>query len=309
MKLQLAISAFSLSWLVQVSPALAESNAPPTDCDRYAARELTRDQMAPGVAFEQIEPRMALPACLNAVERYPGSSRLIFQLGRTELRAGQFEAAAGRLRMLSEKDYAPAQQELGAMYSRGEGVKQSNDLAFSWARRSAEGGDAYGQYSLGSMYQSGQQIQQDLELAELWYSKSADQGYDKAKQSLAALRQGGLSASKRDNPSGPTVIARGLSVVPGAIICSDYATVAAIFQLYTTHWEETVQDKLTHGDSRLLRGAAMPLPDLQAYGCTLLTPGTPMTLARKTPVPVVIVTTSDGETIKGVTMPGMIKGL
>ena len=68
--------------LIPLLPAWAQPVAPITDCDRYAAREITRDQVTPGVMFEQIEPRVALPACVSAVERYPGSSRLLFQLGQ-----------------------------------------------------------------------------------------------------------------------------------------------------------------------------------------------------------------------------------
>ena len=163
------------------------------------------------------------------------------------------------------------------------------------------------------MYENGYGTPRDNELAELWYSKSADQGYDKAKAKQAPVRRqqeaSGLGHEQTrlpQPPSGLTVMARGLSVVPGALICSDSNTVSIVFNLYTTHWEQTMQDKLTNGDSRLLRGPAAPLPDLQAFGCTLIPPGTPMTLERKTPVPVVVVKTMSGETARGVTLPRTI---
>jgi hypothetical protein len=300
--------------LVALSPALAQSAAPLTDCDRYAARELTRDQVAPGIEFDQIEPRIALPACEDALRRYPESSRLIYQLARVQLRAGQAGSALGLFLSIANINYAPAQHALGSMYARGEGVDQNDELAFSWFRRSAEEGDAYGQYNLGFMYEKGYGTRQDRELAELWYSKSAEQGFDKAKARLAAIwQQPESTKTGRPNmpvprPAGSTVSARALGVVPGALVCPDHSTLTIVFRLYAIRWEQTMQDKLTKGESRLLRGPATPLPDVETFGCTLIPPGTPMTLERKTPVPVVVVKTASGEAARGVTLPGMIAG-
>jgi hypothetical protein len=102
------------------------------------------------------------------------------------------------------------------------------------------------------------------------------------------------------------VVAQGVSVVPGAIVCPDFRAVQLVFQLYGTNWEEETQDALTHGQSRLIRGAPSPKPNLELYGCTLIPPGTPMTTERGNGIPVVTAPLPDGRTIKGVTLPAMI---
>ncbi len=263
-------------------PAEVQTPAPVTDCDRYAAREFMRDQVAPGVPFEKIDPRVALPACENASGRYPDSSRLLFEFARVKLRSGQISSAVNLFKALSTIDYAPAQHALGTSYTTGEGVDQSDELAFSWFRKSAEGGDAYGQFNLGFMYEKGYGTAQDRDLAKLWYGKSADQGFDKAQQRLAAIENTVTSleparearpTSITPSPSGPTVTARGQGFVPGALICPDYNTASMIYDLYAAQWEESMQDKFTNGASRLIRGPAVQVPDLQAFRCALIPPG------------------------------------
>jgi hypothetical protein len=102
------------------------------------------------------------------------------------------------------------------------------------------------------------------------------------------------------------VIARGVSVVPGAIVCPSYAVVSQMFHLYTSAWEDAAQDAVTNGQSRLLRGQSKPTPNLRAYGCALIPPGTPMTLDTGNVVPVVTAKLKNGTIIKGVTLPAMI---
>jgi len=68
--------------------------APITNCDRYAASDL--DSGKTGVPFEKIDPKIAIPACEEAVRTYPRSTRLIFELGRSYLKGGDFAAALVR---------------------------------------------------------------------------------------------------------------------------------------------------------------------------------------------------------------------
>ena len=110
-------------------------------------------------------------------------------------------------------------------------------------------------------------------------------------------------------PSPPryvAVTARGVSVVPGAIVCPSHDAVSLMFDLYVSHWEDATQDAMTKGQSRLIRGQPTPAPNLKAHGCVLLPPGTPMTLDSRNVVPVVTAKLPNGTTIKGVTLPAMI---
>jgi hypothetical protein len=106
-------------------------------------------------------------------------------------------------------------------------------------------------------------------------------------------------------PDGTLGVAQGVSVVPGAIICSNYRAVQVVFDLYTSHWSDTAQDAVTKGQSRLIRGDAAPAPDPTLYGCVLLPSGTPMRMKDGNAVPIVTAKMADGTNIKGVTFPSM----
>jgi hypothetical protein len=116
----------------------------------------------------------------------------------------------------------------------------------------------------------------------------------------------GVALDKPTNSKVSSVVARGLGVVPGALICPDYNTLTTVFDLYNAHWEETYQDVFTNGQSRLLRGAPAQFPDLAYFACTLVIPGTPLFLEIGNVVPVVSVSLADGTKFRGVTLPGMI---
>jgi TPR repeat protein len=79
-----------------------------------------------------------------------------------------------------------------------------------------------------------------------------------------------------------------------------------VFSLYTAQWESAMQDAMTNGQSSLIHGQPSPAPDLEAYGCTLLSPGTPMMLEGGNIVPVVTAKLSNGTIVKGVTLAGMV---
>jgi len=112
------------------------------------------------------------------------------------------------------------------------------------------------------------------------------------------------------NPSHPNateVTASALSAAPGAIVCQDYATVQLVFRIYTAHWQDSLQDRLTKGQSKLLRGESSPEPVPEVYGCMLVPPGTSMLQDPGNVVPVVTFKRSDGSYFKGVTMAPMIR--
>jgi hypothetical protein len=103
------------------------------------------------------------------------------------------------------------------------------------------------------------------------------------------------------------VVAKGIGAAPGAIVYQDMDAVGMVFDRYSDHWEEAGQDAMTGGQSRLIRGPAppSPAPYLNRLGCTLVPPGTKMTLSRGSIVPVVAATMGDGKTVHGVTLGDM----
>ncbi len=104
----------------------------------------------------------------------------------------------------------------------------------------------------------------------------------------------------------PNAVARGLSVVPGAIVCADLQTVSTMFDWYAEYWGEQMQDAETNGQSRLIR-SDIPAP-VMPPGCALLPAGTPVEAKLVNGIPVVYAKLGDGSTIKGVTLGGMVSG-
>lgn len=108
-------------------------------------------------------------------------------------------------------------------------------------------------------------------------------------------------------PKTESVIAKGVSVIPGAIVCRDYQTVSFMISWYNAHWADTFEDKITRGQSNLMRGAATRSPDFARYGCALIAPGTPMAVERGNMVPVVEGKLPNGKPFRGVTDPSMLQ--
>jgi TPR repeat protein len=365
MGLRLVVICILQLWLG--AAARAQQEAPVSDCDRYAASEF--DQTQRGVPFEQIRPTIAVPACEEAVRTYPDSARLLYELGRSYLKKGDFEAALTQLRKAAGQGYAPALNEIGTMYSDGSGVSKDEGEAVKWYRKAAERGYVGGQLNLAFMYENGRGVARDYMAAfesyskaaaqgsalaqdsigyfygqgmgvkrddakaVSWFRKAAEQGMAGAQYNLGTMYEQGLGvsddrvqavawfkrAAAQENDAArkklagmgvddktSVVTARGVSVVPGAIVCPDHATVSLMFDLYVAHWGDMQQDALTNGQSRLLRGPPAPEPDLKLYGCGLVPPGASMLLERGNIVPVVTAKLPDGRTIRGVTLAAMI---
>jgi Sel1 repeat len=143
---------------------------PATDCDRYAASDEDPLRKTVDVPTAEINPALAIPACEVAVRQYPNSGRLIHQLGRSYYKANNFDAAIAQFRKAAGQGYAPAQNSLGVMYEKGQGVPKDWEQAFAC------------------------------------YQKAADQGYSAAQNNLRALNiksmaQGGIILNSRDCPN------------------------------------------------------------------------------------------------------------
>jgi TPR repeat protein len=65
-------------------------------------------------------------------------------------------------------------------------VKQDYGEAMRWFRKAADQGDALAQNNIGWMYAKGQGVPRDLSEARAWIQRAAAGGYEDAKQWLAA---------------------------------------------------------------------------------------------------------------------------
>ena len=207
-------------------------DAPVTDCDTYAANSLDPQRKAPGVNLIELDPKLAIPACESALQKYPDSARFMYQLGRGYHRSDNFataalwygkamehgsafgEAALALLYMTgqgvpkdmskaadmtrdaAQKGVVIAQNALAYMYANGIGVAKDNDQALVWYRKAAEQGAPNAQLSLGIAYEEGAGVKQDLEQAAMWYRKAAAWGLEDAKKRLAVVEAKQKSQAK-----------------------------------------------------------------------------------------------------------------
>lgn len=109
--------------------------------------------------------------------------------------AGDFTTALKEWKLLAEQGDVLAQNIIGGMYYKGEGVLQNYAEAVKWYRLSAEQGYVDAQNTLGLMYREGQGVPQDYNEAVKWYRMAAEQGY--------ALAQNNLGLMYEYGPGGP----------------------------------------------------------------------------------------------------------
>ena len=91
------------------------------------------------------------------------------------------------LRAKAEKGDPQSQKDLGGIYARGQGVKQSYSEAAKWYLKAAEQDHAGAQTALGELSEVGQGVKRDDSEAFKWYQKAADQGFAPAQYNLAVL--------------------------------------------------------------------------------------------------------------------------
>ncbi len=117
------------------------------------------------------------------------------QSGKPEPRdAAPFEAAAAR-------GDASAQNDLGKLYLRGEGVRRDLKKAVELFRASADQGLAEAEYHLAMLHEAGRGVPLDLEAAAGYYRRAAEKGLAKAQYCLASAYAYGRGVARNDGES------------------------------------------------------------------------------------------------------------
>ena len=70
-----------------------------------------------------------------------------------------------------------AQNNLGWMYYKGNGIKQDYQKAFEWFTKSAEQGCIEAMYNIAEMYENGYGVEKDLNKSKHWIKK-AEKAHD-----------------------------------------------------------------------------------------------------------------------------------
>lgn len=198
--LQIAVLACGVAAAQTARASDAAASEPgANDCDRAAASDFDKQNPIAGVAFGKIDPKIAIPACLEAVTTYPDSPRLNFQLGRAYDADRNFDAALKFFSKAATANFALAEVNLGSLYFNGQGVEKDDREAAKWDRLAAEQGLAPAQAALGSLYVQGQGVERDYAQAEKWLRLAADQGFAPAEYGLGNLFANGQGVPRDED--------------------------------------------------------------------------------------------------------------
>lgn len=104
---------------------------------------------------------------------------------------GDYKNALRYLMSAANAGNSNAQNDIGNMYSNGDGVVKSYAKAYEWYMKAANQGHCYAQNHLGDLFYYGNGIRQDYMKAFEWYSKAAERGYDVAQYNLGILYDNG----------------------------------------------------------------------------------------------------------------------
>ena len=92
-------------------------------------------------------------------------------------------------RRSADQGHAYAQNDLGNMYNKGEGVPQDDAEAVQWYQRAADQGFVSAQFNLGVRYSTGVGVFKDSVLAHMWFTIADANGDDTARASRDNLER------------------------------------------------------------------------------------------------------------------------
>ncbi len=121
-----------------------------------------------------------------------------FEKGLEAYTDGDFATAFLELRPSAEEGNVDAQNILGTMYAKGQGVPQDYAEALKWRRLAAAQQNANAQYNLGFMYDKGQGVAQNYGEALKWYRLAAGEGHQFAPNNIAWILATAADAEIRD---------------------------------------------------------------------------------------------------------------
>jgi TPR repeat protein len=156
-------------------------------CDALAASptDIGKPSAIKGVAFDNIDPAKAIPACVAAVAAAPNGARLIYQLARAHHAAKAYDKAREFYARAQQLNYAVASTNMGNLYEQGLGVTRDLAEARRLYERASALGEPVAMYNLGRLYEKGQGIAASDAEAHLLFTKSAAIGFPAAMMAVA----------------------------------------------------------------------------------------------------------------------------
>jgi TPR repeat protein len=112
-----------------------------------------------------------------------------FEEGQAAYQRHDYATALRVWRTLAEQGSAPAQFNLGLIYSRGLGTPQDYANAVKWYLEAANQGNGAAQLKLGTIFARGREVPQDNICALMWYNLAAAQSVEYASGKRDALER------------------------------------------------------------------------------------------------------------------------
>src|SRR5262249_22964568 len=151
------------------------------------------------IAFDKIEPALAIPACTHAISQYPNAPHFAYQLGRAYAKNKESAKALDLYRKAAEAGSSAAQNTIGHFFAEGRELPKDEAQAIVWFRKAAEQGYGLGQTNRGVMYENGRSVPKDDVQAIAWYRKAADQNVTLAQFKLGFMYENGRGVTKDDD--------------------------------------------------------------------------------------------------------------
>lgn len=168
-------------------------------CDQAAADadDTSRPADVPAVHNANLDAAAAVPICRDAVDAYPQSPRLQFELGRAlENLPGHADEAAEHLRRAAETGHAVAANDLGALYVNGKALPKNYAEAAKWFQKAIDSGLTKAGVNLGYLYAGGLGVTRDEARAVQLYRAASDAGDADATAYLGSMYAGGHGVKK-----------------------------------------------------------------------------------------------------------------
>lgn len=179
-----------VQYFLDIDPSGGEAAldlSPVTSCDRLAGNPYDPAKAAKGTARAAMRLEDALGACSKAVAAEPGNPRLVYQLGRAQMAAGQWEDAARSLQKALDAGHGAAAAGLAEIYYRGAGVKEDWAKATSLWRQAYESGMAVAGFQLAWRMWNGEGIDANRSAALTLWKQLAEQGDPNSHERLGRI--------------------------------------------------------------------------------------------------------------------------
>ncbi len=189
---------------VAAPPVAAGPAAPEHECDRLAqpSRAVMGNlpALVEGVPATAIRAPAARAACARALAEFPAEARFLAFAARAADRAGDAREAVRLYRLAADQGYALAQNNLAAMFSRGEGgLPRSEREAERLYRAAADQGFPAAMSNLGTLYLAGRGgVPRNEREAVRLFRAAADTGEDAGQVNLGTMYAEGRGGLPRD---------------------------------------------------------------------------------------------------------------